>query len=378
MKTLDSVIQSSRASLCYECGKCTSHCPIARTQSGYSPRSTMSSVVQGRSENLVADEGLWHCLTCGLCEAYCPSEILYTAFTQQFRVAAREAGCSGWCSHGGALQSMMKMMGASDIRQNRLDWVTDDLETATAGDTIYFVGCLPHFDAFFEDIEADSLNIARSTIRVLNAIDIVPVLMEDERCCGHDLLWEGDEPGFELLARRNLEAIAATGAKRVIASCAECARTLKIDYERFGGAGVEVAHLSEVVAEKVATGELILNGPDRVVTYQDPCRLGRHLGVYDAPRTVMNGIAGTDLHEMRENRKNAVCCGTSAWTDCNVDSMQIQKRRLESARQTGADVLVTTCPKCAIHYKCVQAGTDYDSESAIEIRDLQELVAESL
>jgi len=379
MEAVKAAVDRSQAYLCYECGKCTSHCPLSRFDPDYSPRRTVGQVIQGELETLIHSGQLWSCLTCGQCRLYCLSDVRYIEFIRDLRVVAHEQGRQGWCSHAGALQSLMKMMASPDLRQNRLDWVVDDLEIAEEGEYLYFVGCLPYFDRFFADIGAESLKIARSAVRIFNALGIKPVLMKNERCCGHDLLWEGDVASFGALARQNLAEIEKSGVRRIITSCAECARTLALDYPaHFGQLGFEVMHLSEFLAERVASGDLELKGLDRAVAYQDPCRLGRHLGIYDAPRKVMASIPGMQVVEMPRNRKNAVCCGTSAWVHCDLHAKQIQIDRLKSARETGAQVLVTACPKCAIHFQCALSGKGEAEDVRIEIEDLGVLVAEAL
>jgi len=89
------------------------------------------------------------------------------------------------------------------------------------------------------------------------------------------------------------------------------------------------------------------------ITYQDPCRLGRHLGIYDAPRSALAGL-GFDLVEMERTRHASLCCGTSCWTSCGQVSKNIQVERLKEARATGAQMLVTACVKCQIHFRCAQ------------------------
>jgi heterodisulfide reductase subunit D len=113
------------------------------------------------------------------------------------------------------------------------------------------------------------------------------------------------------------------------------------------------------------------------VTYQDPCRLGRHLGVYDAPRQVIQGL-GVELAEMPRHRENALCCGTNGWTHCGVANKQIQVDRLQEACATGADVLVTACLKCQIHFKCAMQDREFGDQLSIQIEDLATLVAQAL
>ena len=111
-----------------------------------------------------------------------------------------------------------------------------------------------------------------------------------------------------------------------------------------------------------------------MVTYHDPCRLGRLGGVFDAPRELMEALPGVQLVEMEHSRENSMCCGTSGWMNCSSCSKEIQLRRLEEARQTGADTLITACPKCQIHFRCAKAAFDLD----VEITDLYDLVVERI
>ena len=106
-----------------------------------------------------------------------------------------------------------------------------------------------------------------------------------------------------------------------------------------GGAKIQILHMSEYLAEYM--GDLKLgNGDDVSVTFQDPCRLGRHLGIYDAPRRVIERL-GVELIEMPRHRDNSLCCGTNGWTHCEIANKAIQVDRLREAKTTGADLLVT-------------------------------------
>ena len=167
----------------------------------------------------------------------------------------------------------------------------------------------------------------------------------------------------------------ATGARRVVTTCPECARTLKIDYPQFiGDHGLEVLHLTELIAEE----GLQIEAPEReTVTYQDPCRLGRHLDVYEAPRRALRS-AGFQVEEMAHNRAASLCCGTSCWTECGQVSKQIQVDRLEEAKATGAQTLATACLKCQIHFLCAQDDPVLDDSLDIDVRDVTTLLAEKL
>jgi len=247
---------------------------------------------------------------------------------------------------------------------------------------LYFVGCLPQYDAMLEEWELNSVGIARAAVLVMNRLGIEPVVLKEERCCGHDLLWTGDTENFERLARLNVEMIKASGAKKVVTTCPECYRTLKLDYpEVVGDTGFEVVHISELLCEALEEGKLKFERQlNRKITYHDSCRLGRHMGIYEEPRKLITAIPGVELVEMERNRAEAACCGMSAWLLCGEVSKRLQLERLKEARGTGADQLVVGCHKCKIHFKCVmdeKLPPGYE-DIKMPIAELTELVAEAL
>ncbi len=133
-------------------------------------------------------------------------------------------------------------------------------------------------------------------------------------------------------------------------------------------------HISEVIAEAVANKKISFKGKEMTATYHDPCRLGRHLGIYDEPRSVLKAIDGLELKEMEHTMERALCCGTSGWMVCTSDSEKMRKERLEEAKKTGADVLITACPKCQIHFNCTLSNEDM----GIEVKDFATLCSEQL
>jgi Fe-S oxidoreductase len=381
MSDFSNTIRKTNAFYCLDCGKCTAVCPIAQVNSRYSPRRMVGRSTQKSYDEVFQDPRVWACLTCKGCEETCPADVDYTGLTLNLRSQAADDGQQARCSHGGAIQSLMRIMTEPNLKQNRLDWVGSDLKTAETGEILYFVGCAPYLDVLFSELGAKTIESAKSAIKLLNAIGITPALMSDERCCGHDLLWSGDQQNFRKLAQHNVEAIRESGAKKVVFSCPECYRTVKDDYAQLvGGLGFDTAHISEVIAEKVDSGELIFptDSRDQTVTYQDPCRLGRHLGKYEAPRKIMDSVPGIALNEMANHGKKAICCGVSNWMNCTTHSKRIQVERLRQAKATGADTLVTACPKCEIHLRCAMKDPNLGAEISLDIKDVATLAAESL
>lgn len=362
------VVQRTRAYLCLDCGKCTGSCPLARVDLDYSPRRIVERVIFGEADAVLTDPHLWSCMTCGLCNDRCPSDVDFVRFIVEMRAEAFRAGERGIYAHNGILQEVMRIQ-TLNVHQARTGWLAEGMEVADNGETFYFVGCLPFFDVIFADLEVKALDIARSAVRLLNQVGIAPIVSNEERCCGADLRLVGDMDSFRRLAELNVEAIKASGAKRVVFTCAECYNAFKIDYPAYvGQMPFELVHLTELLADKVGEGEVTFQPSAGLVTYHDPCRMGRYLEVYEPPRTLITSVPELELVEMEDNRQRAMCCGSTAWVNCSSCSKLIQQEKLRQAKETGASVMLTTCPKCQIHLSC--ASRDLDPERAVKVEDV--------
>jgi heterodisulfide reductase subunit D len=382
---IEQVMKDTDALLCVECGKCTASCPVARRDDSFSPRATVEQTLEKMYADIETSEALWDCLTCGTCEQRCPYNVRFSDFVRDSRPDAKALGNEGSPEQAGAVYSWMRMMARDGAHQKRLDW-TKGLKTkskATAkNDVMFFVGCLPHFDITHAHVNSGTLKIARDSVAILNSMGIAPVVLPDERCCGHDLLYGGDPASFKQLAKKNFDAMKAAGVKRIVISCPEGYEALSREYPKvLKGWDIEVQHISELIAERLDSGKLTFDKEVKAkVTYQDPCRLGRYMGVYDAPRKVLSSIPGVELEEMEHHGPDAICCGVSSWVSCGANAKSIQVDRLREAKATGADLLVTACPKCQIHLRCALSGkmpgdrSDYE----IPVEDLTSLVAKAL
>ncbi|MCP4593222.1 MAG: (Fe-S)-binding protein [bacterium] len=379
MPELAEAAGTTRAWACYDCGKCTATCPISRSGADYSPRRHVLAANLGQRERILGNGALFSCLTCSLCDQRCPAEVRYTELVQKLREMSYREGVDPECPHGGALQSVMRMMARGNTQQHRLDWLSDDLKTDPAkGEVFYWTGCTMYYDAFFTELKVSTLGGTRAAVKLLNREGMTPVVSPEERCCGHDLLWNGDRASFELLARHNVKLVADSGADTLVTSCAECLRTWKLDYAPFfEGKPPLILHITEYLAQHWPELSLKANG-SRKVTFQDPCRLGRHLGIYDAPRQVLRAVPGVELKEMRRSGSSAMCCAGGTWSNCDRFAKQIQVDRLREAGATGAEALVTACPKCQVHFRCAMKDPHLGEELEIELRDVAEVVLDTL
>jgi heterodisulfide reductase subunit D len=377
---LEDIIQETKTYYCLECGKCTSICPVARYDPSFSPRQMIENALLGFGDELLFNKELFSCLTCYTCQKECPSDIDFPIFVRKARSMAQDNGQHGFCAHSGQLQSLQRLMTSPAIKQKRLEWLSKEYRVSENGDVLLWVGCAPYFAPIFEDIEFNALDITKASLKTLNLLGIEPKLLPDEKCCGHDALWTGDIETFRKLAEYNAAQIKEAGVKKIVFSCPEGYRTFKLDYPNYVDLGCEVQHISEFLAEKIGQNGVKFKEIKKKVTYQDPCRLGRHLGVYDAPRKVLESIPGIELVEMTHSGLESICCGTSAFTNCDSYSNMLRAERLCEATETGAELLITACPKCQTHFRCAMTdkGEEHRSTSKIEIMDLANLVASAI
>ncbi len=371
---IEALVDETKAYYCLDCGVCTGSCPVARYSPGFSPRLMVEKALMGKAEDFLTDPDVWSCLTCARCTHRCPANIDYLEFARGIREEALRLGNKGSPAHSGMFQSIMEIQ-SSGIKQDRITWAKEAGSIADKGEYFYFVGCLPYFNVIFANFPSQPLDIGRNVIKILNKLGIEPVVSNDEKCCGHDMLWNGEVETFKKLAAANIEVIKEAGSKKVIFHCPEGYYIFKNYYTKyFGDLDFEVIHFYDFLAERLKAGELTLEKSNGVVTYQDPCRLGRLAGIYESPRDIINGVAASFV-EMERNGENSVCCGTTGWMNCSTCSKEIQGNRLKESMATGADTLITACPKCNIHFSCAASfieGID------IKIKDLTEMVVSAM
>ncbi len=357
---------------CMECGVCTGSCPISYELPTFSPRQMIKRTLVDFEEDILQSQDLWACLSCSRCSDRCPVGIDFPEFIRSHREKAIAVKNLPGESHQGVFQTLTNIQ-AKGLQQNRISWTEGVGKIQQKGDYFFFVGCAPYQNVVFRYLHLTMINTAKDVLVLLNKLGIEPVVSNDERCCGHDAFWSGKKALFASLARHNVETIRASGAKKVIFSCPEGYSTFKEHYPQVvGELDFEIVHITDFLVDTLP--ELEFSGSGGAVTYHDPCRLGRRMGIYEQPRELINLVPGTELIEMFNNRENAVCCGTTAWMECSSCSKTMQVQRLKEAENAGADTLLTACPKCQIHLTCAKSNTDID----VDVKDLYAYLAENL
>lgn len=214
---------------------------------------------------------------------------------------------------------------------------------------LYFRGCTAR---------EKQTSIQDATENLLNLAGVDYYILDDEMCCGSVLLRTGFINEARKQIKKNTEVLKD---ELIVTSCAGCYKTLKDDYD-----GLNVIHISQLLNELIKEGKLSFSKADLSVTYHDSCHLARHCEVFDEPRDVISSIA--DIVEMQNNRENSLCCGAGGGVKSAYPEIakEMSKSRINQAKDTGCDILITSCPFCKLNL----ANED------LEVLDLCEFLVE--
>ncbi len=371
---------------CIRCGLCLASCPTYRltlneTDSPRARIALLRAVREGlleRPTDRTAAQ-FFRCLLCGACTFVCPSGVTVDRILELTRGEMAEVGLLP--QPLAALNERVRRTGniSAEPGESRLLWASNlpapprGMERKQA-EVVYFVGCV---GALFPR----SYALPQSFVQILDRGGVEYVLLgAEEWCCGYPLAINGDLEGARQMMQRNLEAVRATGARTIVTTCPSCFHFWKHTYPVALGEdlGIEVQHATEFLADLLEAGRLPLRDdpPEQVVTYHDPCDLGRKSGVFTAPRRILKGIPGVRLVEMAENRGGSHCCGGGG----NLESMDpalsqaIAARRIRQAAETGASVVVSACQQC----ERTLTGAARAERLRLRVKDIAEILLEAL
>ena len=354
-------------SKCFQCGTCTASCPWTPL-THYNMRRLIHMGQHGM-EGL--EEALWQCSTCGLCQDRCARGVETIEVIRAIRRAFSEGGMLP-----GSLRTMVGSLQAngnpwSGERDDRLQWAEGlDVPAYESQEYPWFVCCTLAYDP-------RNKAVAKATQKILAAAGVdYGVFGTEQVCCAESL---GKVEGGELtekLAGANKERFQKAGVKKILVSSPHCLDTFKKEYD----ADLEPVHAVELFARLLKDGKLKPGGDlgGLKVTYHDPCYLGRHNEVYDAPREVLAAIPGVELVEMPRNREVSFCCGGGGgkmWVEVEKGE-RLSDLRVVEAKNTGATVLATACPYCVNMLEDALKSQNLDEE--MRVVDVSELLAEAL
>ena len=394
---------------CTECGRCREVCPTHLTGKPLSPKGFMVDLRNalytdadalidadagrgdGTAEKLLAgrtpliggfidEETIWACTTCRYCEHACPVGITYVDKITDLRRHLVLEKSEFPKEAQTAFNGMERQGNPWNLAASDRDAWTQDLpfpvltmaEAAAAGgvDVLFWVGCAGSY-------EERGKRVSRSLAKLLHEAGVTyAILGKEETCTGDAARRLGNEYLFQTLAQQNVETMNGYGVTKIVTNCPHCFNTLANEYPDFGGK-FEVMHGTELVARLVREGRIqLVHGAPMSLSFHDPCYLGRHNGVYDAPRELLNAIPGIAIKELPRSRENGMCCGAGGgrmWLDETIGA-RVNQARFAEIEANGTDAVGVSCPFCMV----MLGNAKTELAGKTEAFDVLELAAQAL
>lgn len=401
---------------CLHCGRCLEYCPTTNTGKALRPRDFvlelaglqadqggMFSGVLGEGANsgrvrhgagaqrdliggAVSEQEIWDCTTCGSCMEQCPVSIEHVPMIVDLRRNLVMEKNSFPQELGPVFTSIERLGNPFQAVPMERDAWTAKLEqpiprmaeVAASGATVdylFFVGCQGSYSPRHQ-----KTTIALA--RILQAAQVDFAILGKEEACHGD---PAKRMGHEYLAQQQSSAVVdklnAYGVRKVVTACPHCFNAMRNEFPQIGG-HFEVVHHSQLIAELLAAGRVSLATASPLahekITYHDPCYLGRHNGIYAAPRDAVEAVAGRAVQEMPRNRQQSFCCGGGGGRAFMKEQTgsRINLERVREAMKTGSDVIAAACPFCMDMLEDGIGGLD--ATSSVRVLDVAELVAASM
>jgi len=386
---------------CTECGRCSDNCPANNVGRPLSPMEVTIKVrdyaYQSRPlfpfkrkaassdpdlpliGSILTPDEVWSCTTCGACEEECPVFIEYIDKMVDLRRFMIESGMVPKDFQDALLRFEKTGNPFGKPPAKRADWINEAdgisvkvLEEGDEVDVLYFADSYPSFDPQIQQI-------AMAIVKGLDKAGVdFGILGPRESDSGHQVRRLGEEGLFQFLVEENTETFKTNKFGQILTTDPHAFNTLKKDYP----GNLEVWHYSEFFLPMIQSGQLkpakaLDNG--EIYTYHDPCYLGRHNGIYEAPRQILASIPGIKTVEMEANRDRSFCCGggdINLWYDIEEEEMRMGEKRVRMAHDAGATVIVTACPFCLLNFD--DAIKTSGLEGKLKVVDLMELVMSTL
>ena len=418
---------------CTECGRCQTHCPTYITgkplthkgvnqdlkhwiwnheqwvEEGYSPNAVKEPLPEIIGSALKA-ETVWACTSCGWCETACPVFIENIPRLIDMRRYQVQVKAEFPPEIQRVFEGIERQGNPWGIGQDRRDEWAEDLKLPTWGDGggpyeyLFFVGCAGSYDD-------KQKKVSRALVKILREAGVsFATLSKQEMCNGETARRMGNEYLYQTMAKTNVEAWNGLGVKAVITQCPHCFNTIKNEYPEFGGEYRVINHtqlINDLLREKRIKLSQVMNTNTKL-TYHDPCYLGRHNGVYDAPREVLKAIPGLEVVEMQRSKREGFCCGAGGgrmWMEEHIGT-RINHNRINEVALTlkyaedkstpypdatdkkkpglvgdykepgGQGLVAVACPFCSTMLN--DAINDTGREERLKVKDITELVADAL
>ena len=373
---------------CISCASCLSACPASIDDAFLGPSALMTTyrfMIDTRDAGLeermkIISDTVWLCTSCASCTLVCPKEINISdaivegkaILVEEGRIARRIADVLD--------NAMTYHNPLGRLQAKRLEWAQElDKPIPLASELgkaprLLFTCCLTAFEPRLQEV-------SKAVVKALRALGLeFASLGKEEWCCGDHILRMGEKGLFEELAEHNASMFERYGVEEVITISPHCYYVFKNE-PPFKDMGLNIFHITEVLAEAVGSGKLRLSKSlgGLKIAYHDPCFLGKRSGVYEAPRALLEALPGVELVEFKRNRENSFCCGGGAgrvWTEEAEAEKRPSVNRLREALELGVDVIATACPFCTCMLE--DAAKVLDVEERIAIKDITELLIQAL
>ncbi|MFB7494704.1 (Fe-S)-binding protein [Streptomyces sp. NPDC056161] len=349
---------------------------------------------------------LWSCTTCGACVEQCPVDIEHVDHIvdmRRYQVMIESAFPS---EAGTMLKNLEKKGNPWGLnKKQRLEWtkevdfeipvVGQDIEDLTEVEYLYWVGCAGA-------LEDRAKKTTKAFAELLHIAGVKFAIMGgDEKCTGDSARRLGNEPLFQELGMDNVMALnmafgeeldddgKATpesrkpkSAKRIVATCPHCLNTIGNEYPQLGG-DYEVVHHTQLLQHLVDEGKLIPVTPvEGIITYHDPCYLGRHNKIYTPPREIIGKVPGLRNEEMHRHKERGFCCGAGGarmWMEERIGK-RINNERVDEALSLNPDIVSTACPFCLVMLTDSVNGKKNDgtAKESIQVVDVAQLLLDSV
>jgi heterodisulfide reductase subunit D len=363
---------------CIQCGTCSASCPTAYAMD-YTPRQLWKLIQLGLRDEVLNSRTFWLCTTCKACTVRCPRGIDLTQTMLMLKEYAVRESLKVPEGIGILRETVTTNYNISgDDNENRLIWAEnleskpEGIEARKGAEVLYFVGCV---SAFYPQ----AYSIPQSMVQIFERAGVSFTTMGgQEWCCGYPLYGAGMKGLVAELAQHNLERVQELGPAKLVTTCPSCYYAWTHVYPEFVElpAQLEILHAVQYLKELLDQGRIELGEVESIVTYHDPCDLGRKSGVFDAPRSILNSIPGLEFREMATHGENAMCCGGGG--DVEISDRQVTGEvgvlRMQQAQETGAQAVISACQQCK---RTLLTGA---RQAKIRMRamDISELVLESI
>jgi Fe-S oxidoreductase len=367
-------IQDYHLNLCIQCGTCTGACPVKFRSPLNIRRLVRQTAYIDNPSSLLKRPELWACTTCSTCSIRCPAGVKNVDLIIGIRNFLTQKGEVPSTVRDALENTLLHGNPWGRFRDRRADWAKDlgvkILGEATT-ETLLYVGCAPSYDPRIQ-------NVSTALVKIFQKAGLdFGIFGKKESCCGNEIRRMGEETLFKKLGKDNTALFKKSGIKRIITISPHCYNVFKNEYPDLG---LPVQHYTQVLADLIGTGKIkMTKGLETLVTYQDPCFLGKQNQIFDEPRKILASIPGSDFVDMERSKQRSLCCeggGGRMWAEGGTEGKRNGEIRIKEAISLGAKVLATSCPFCLLTLEDAVKISGLESE--IIVKDIAELVVEAM